>query len=52
MTDEQIVALVEDAESGLKAELLERLDRFEAILLNEFRKSVIRIEAIVNVQEA
>jgi hypothetical protein len=48
MTDEQITALVESAETRM----LERIEKVETTLLKEFRKWAVRFEAIVRVNEA
>ncbi len=48
MTDEQIVALVEN----MKTELLERVEKTETTLLKEFRKWAVRIEARGRVNDA
>jgi hypothetical protein len=51
MTDEQIIALVNERIEKTEIQLLERIEKTETTLLKEFRKWATRIEARGRVAE-
>jgi len=52
MTDEQIIAFVNERMERTETNLLERIEKTETNLLKEFRKYAIRIEARGRVTDA